>query len=324
MENRDVTFDMIKGIGMLLMLIGHYIPNVDWLHQIIYSFHMPLFFIVAGYFSKPPQNGCLQSIKKNARRLLLPFVITQILLIAWGCVLAYFKHDLNRIIVPSLSLMWGGSDVIKSQWGLIYIGPMWFLPAMFWSKSIFEIMLSKTTGWKLLIASVIVSVISILLHNYVKSPWGIIQGLSCLTFMVVGYSIKQQMFPKWFYWIALACWPIAILFSKIEVADCNYYMYPLDVLGACGGTFACWWVANRTKNFHATSIPLAWFGINSLAILCFHDFEWFSAIAYSISSRIPIDMQNSTIILLRFSLTILYVYLALAFPYGRIVYGTKK
>ena len=48
---RDTTFDIMKGIGILLVLLGHV---YEWkaIGHFVYSFHMPLFFIVAGYFSK--------------------------------------------------------------------------------------------------------------------------------------------------------------------------------------------------------------------------------------------------------------------------------
>lgn len=50
-NNRDIRFDLMKGIGILCMLVGHYSDN-HILHQLIYSFHMPLFFVLGGYFTK--------------------------------------------------------------------------------------------------------------------------------------------------------------------------------------------------------------------------------------------------------------------------------
>jgi len=50
-NQRNLTFDIMKGIAILCMMIGHSTWPPEWLHRLIYSFHMPLFFIVAGYFS---------------------------------------------------------------------------------------------------------------------------------------------------------------------------------------------------------------------------------------------------------------------------------
>lgn len=48
-KRRDVTFDIAKGIGIILVVIGHYIPAgaPEWYELFIrffYHFHMPLFF----------------------------------------------------------------------------------------------------------------------------------------------------------------------------------------------------------------------------------------------------------------------------------------
>lgn len=47
-NNRIAWVDIAKGIGIVLVLIGHISQNKN-LHYFIYSFHMPLFFIISGY-----------------------------------------------------------------------------------------------------------------------------------------------------------------------------------------------------------------------------------------------------------------------------------
>ena len=43
----------MKGIGILLVIIGHQDGVAVPLKHFIYAFHMPLFFILAGCFYKP-------------------------------------------------------------------------------------------------------------------------------------------------------------------------------------------------------------------------------------------------------------------------------
>lgn len=51
-SNRIVSFDILKGGGILLVILGHIqIPYM--LKTVIYSFHMPLFFFVSGCFFRP-------------------------------------------------------------------------------------------------------------------------------------------------------------------------------------------------------------------------------------------------------------------------------
>ena len=43
---RDSTIDILKGIGIILVVLGHAdFPFRDW----VYLFHMALFFITSGY-----------------------------------------------------------------------------------------------------------------------------------------------------------------------------------------------------------------------------------------------------------------------------------
>lgn len=51
-SNRIVSFDILKGGGILLVILGHIqIPYM--LKTVIYSFHIPLFFFVSGCFFRP-------------------------------------------------------------------------------------------------------------------------------------------------------------------------------------------------------------------------------------------------------------------------------
>ena len=51
MTKRIEWIDIAKGIGIILVVIGH-ISQIKVLNDIIYSFHMPLFFIISWYLYK--------------------------------------------------------------------------------------------------------------------------------------------------------------------------------------------------------------------------------------------------------------------------------
>ena len=54
-ENRKMRLewvDISKGIGILLVIIGHCVYIGGSIHNWIFSFHMPLFFILSGMFIK--------------------------------------------------------------------------------------------------------------------------------------------------------------------------------------------------------------------------------------------------------------------------------
>ena len=72
--DRDSTLDVLKGIGIILVVIGHSnCPKL--LDDYIFSFHMPLFFIASGYFFN---KKCLENKKqyffKKVQGVYLPFL----------------------------------------------------------------------------------------------------------------------------------------------------------------------------------------------------------------------------------------------------------
>lgn len=79
---RDIVFDIAKGIGIILVVIGHYIPAgapkwyVDFI-DFIYYFHMPLFFIIAGYFydCSTRRTDYLPFVWSKFQRLMIPYFI---------------------------------------------------------------------------------------------------------------------------------------------------------------------------------------------------------------------------------------------------------
>ena len=73
---RDSSFDIMKGIAILLVVLGHSVPDqasasgiasypLYLMRTIIYSFHMPVFFFVAGYFMHIPLKEGFQKFVKD-------------------------------------------------------------------------------------------------------------------------------------------------------------------------------------------------------------------------------------------------------------------
>lgn len=69
-------FDNLKGLAIFLIVLGHLsfiteLDSINLIHNYIYLIHLPIFFFVAGYFSKIGPDEPLKAFK----RLLLPFII---------------------------------------------------------------------------------------------------------------------------------------------------------------------------------------------------------------------------------------------------------
>lgn len=83
MRQRSVSFDVLKGIAVLLVILGHVFrtslrgaPSV--IEDVIYSIHMPLFVLVTGYFATRPIHWTIKGVfsfwRTKVLRLLLPLL----------------------------------------------------------------------------------------------------------------------------------------------------------------------------------------------------------------------------------------------------------
>ena len=75
-SNRIHRFDNLKGLAIILVVIGHliYLKNtkeINLIRNFIYIIHLPVFFFVSGYFSKIEEGQPIKSFK----RLMIPFIL---------------------------------------------------------------------------------------------------------------------------------------------------------------------------------------------------------------------------------------------------------
>ena len=76
-RTRLIYMDIFRGIGIILMVMGH-IGFGNVFDYFIHAFHMPMFFFVSGFFftSKPSDEVCtLDFMKRKCKTLLVPYFI---------------------------------------------------------------------------------------------------------------------------------------------------------------------------------------------------------------------------------------------------------
>lgn len=101
-KKRREDLDILKGIGILLMVYDHAInvcggyDRMAFTHQYIQSFHMPLFFIVSGFLWKRRNNQ--EEIRRKTISLLVPYVMFAIVYLALISIKATVKMDLKPVL----------------------------------------------------------------------------------------------------------------------------------------------------------------------------------------------------------------------------------
>lgn len=77
-KGRNVVYDRAKGIGIVLLILGHLVSSNSPVFTIIFSFHMPLFLFVSGLLFRPKYER-KEVINKDVLRQFVPFVFFSIL-----------------------------------------------------------------------------------------------------------------------------------------------------------------------------------------------------------------------------------------------------
>ena len=308
----------MKGIGILLVITAHFF---SWDHpllgRVITSFHMPMFFLVAGYFSKSfsTWDDAKQNVRKYGKRLLPAFAVTQFFIILWAVLMAFTQADgWNPVIKESLSLIWADPYGPRTPWGTLSIGSVWFLLALFIAKSIL-LALSRLGVWAIPV-SIALSLGAVLLYRVLPhSIWCLSLGLTALPFVTIGWWFRTHKLPLWMVVVCITCWIAAILFSKLDMYEMEWGCYPFDFLGALGGTFCLYYLCRFIgKRLPFTGRSLAILGIWSLAIMCFHDIETHCHLGNHIMALFPIDLPVWGKFVFRYLLTIAMAAIAVKTP----------
>jgi fucose 4-O-acetylase-like acetyltransferase len=302
LKNRNIAIDMMKGFAIIAVIVGHLDVCVDLagnvpyklLNRLIYSFHIPLFFLVAGYFHR---GG---NIWRDFKRLIIPYWFT-----VFAVCLFIVVHALLNNIDNSLKIcktleaaFWGTGWTHEAPYfgNVPSIGAIWFLLALFWSKQVFSL-LEKGMKYlvciekvKLMVMGVLCITVS-LLFTYVDRrviyiPMSFNQGVSAIVFYYIGYCFKTISLNKWFI---LTCFIIIFIdlpFGRVGIAHCYYQCYPLNILGASAITLCIYLFCKHIEGFNVPSQLMSWCGRNSLIILCVHNVLILTLYAYVITSPV--------------------------------------
>jgi fucose 4-O-acetylase-like acetyltransferase len=173
MSERIGFFDVARGIGILLVVLGHndFGSLSPFFHRLIYSFHVPLFFFLSGYFINTAI-PFTDYFKKRFHSVLKPYLFT-IFLIYFASV-SFEKMGFQNAIVR----------IVKSLYGSVtYIGwdQLWFLPNLF------------VVG---LYAFAFIRVVSRLQNRWIR--WGILLGTLAISVPVMHafYPFSISLFGK--------------------------------------------------------------------------------------------------------------------------------
>lgn len=162
-----------------------------WFTDWIYSYHMPLFFMLSGaVFTLRPEPSISVTVKSKAKRLLLPYLVYGWLFMFPVKFLGnfYSKESLTHAM---LGFLWGEDS-----------GHLWFLMALFWCFIIFAIIKKVLQHFNINSNCAIIVICFFIYYTYALIPFEYFNlklGLKHLVFFAIGYAFQKerQQIEKW-------------------------------------------------------------------------------------------------------------------------------
>ena len=182
LSKRMPWIDVLKGIGIILVVIGHVYSGTT-IYNWLYSFHMPLFFLAAGLVYK--EKPILIDLKRRIQAVIVPyFSFGLFVLIYWYLVERRFRTSETGFIDSLLGLLSGQYSKLDFNVHL------WFLPCFFITVVLFNVFVNLGNLITGIIAASLMSIIYIFVP-LVDMPWGFDRVFKYIGFYAVGVLLAN-------------------------------------------------------------------------------------------------------------------------------------
>ncbi|WP_196048872.1 acyltransferase family protein [Clostridium saudiense] len=183
-RERIKYLDVLRGFLILTVVFGHIIDENDTLSIIIYTIHMPAFFIISGMLNNiNNKTKTLKYMGKRLKSLIIPYIIFSLMTI-------FIHIFINKGITGDIK-----SEILSVIIGR-GVGAVWFLMALFIAESIY-LLLNRIINNKVIniIIITLLFIFGINGNNVYNSFYlfGIYRALIALGFYSIGIYISNYL-----------------------------------------------------------------------------------------------------------------------------------
>ncbi len=213
-------FDLLKGICIILVMIGHAIPHTGFLNNLICSFRMPLFFFCSGFFFK--ERPIKEKITKDVKGLLIPWMTFCVVLIVAAFIIDRFTNPASPLL---------NFQPLNEDCYILY-HTIWFLVCLFVTRLLYTL-IAKTHN-TLIINTLIGGgyLIAFALQIYeINIPFFIDSALAMLLFYHLGRVFRElgwytKLTPIWLNACLLLLYALFV-YVFAPYAGIKYNSYPI-------------------------------------------------------------------------------------------------
>lgn len=185
--------DLAKGLGMLTIMWGHIHTGVST--QLVYAFHIPLFFFLSGLvFSRQRYANFGVFLKKRWKGLIFPYIVFSLLTWAVWAAYSYVTHtSVESYWTPLLQTFIAQG----SEGYLVHNVPLWFVMCLFSVEVIYYFTSKLKTFWNILLSLTLGAVgawMSVTdVYDFSVLPWSFDVALMALPFYAIGSLTNQYI-----------------------------------------------------------------------------------------------------------------------------------
>lgn len=271
-RKRFDELDIMKGIGITLIVIGHLEPGT-YLMRFVYSFHLFLFFMCSGFVGTRYVERCfVEIVKGNVKRLLLPYLVWSILSqfvdLLFGII--DFGQAARNILFLDANVGWNAA--------------LWFLVSLFWADTICALIVRLIRWAQFIAGGVVIMLWMLFAVSNVSIFWGLYTVPVAAIFWLFGYwmnvyGIHEKMMKNNICLIIsggvllvvnICC---GVIFNQvISIYHIRYYNIPLTIVAGIAGVLFLMPFSILLNNNGKFAGILIFYGKNTLTILCTHYF----------------------------------------------------
>ncbi len=259
--------DILKGLGIFLVVFGHLSFSNKNISHLIFSFHMPLFYILSGFVFSRKKTSIF--IASKFRRILIPYVFFSLISFLAYYILNY-RSSIFNIAYFFIGTFYGISNDFYLAWNVV----LWFLPSIFLINILFNILYKEKLWFLLLIlwflGFILMYNIEMVLPFHIKSTLLAIPFFGFGILLRTKYLFLENFFNKFLEIKALFLLLIGIVLAiynrntpDLRLAEIGqpFVFYSAAIFIA----LALFGLGKRLKGS-----SLIWLGVNSLVIMGLH------------------------------------------------------
>lgn len=255
--------DNLKTLGILAVILGHIASPLG---SFIYSWHMPLFFMIAGFFIKFDLS-LKGFIFKDFKRLIIPYFIFAFVGLVMETLkrIALHREGLDYIHELKGIFIWMDISSLINTYAFV----LWFLPALFFAR-VFLVFIHKYIQ-NLLIQFLIVSIL-FGSSFYLELPFAMDNALNAVWYLFIGnifFILYQE--NKLLYILPLIVIVLFVIFGipSLDMATKNYENVFINTFFALGVIYTFIVVL---KKINLSSKILTIWGGNTMLLFIMHPY----------------------------------------------------